>query len=46
MNNYQEHDTIIIGAGVYADKIHNMVCEPSFKITARKGEYIMWLTPG
>lgn len=28
-------------AGVYADQIHNMVCEPSFTITARKGEYML-----
>ena len=28
-------------AGVYADQIHNMICEPSFKITARKGEYML-----
>lgn len=28
-------------AGVYTDKIHNMVCEPSFNIVARKGEYML-----
>ncbi|MBQ6314468.1 MAG: NAD(P)/FAD-dependent oxidoreductase [Mogibacterium sp.] len=28
-------------AGVYTDKIHNMVCEPSFSIVARKGEYML-----
>lgn len=28
-------------AGVYADKIHDMVCEPSFNITARRGEYML-----
>ena len=32
---------VINCAGVYADKIHNMVCEPSFGITARKGEYML-----
>lgn len=32
---------IINCAGVYADKIHDMVCEPSFKITARRGEYLL-----
>lgn len=30
---------VINAAGVYADKIHNMVCKESFKITPRKGEY-------
>ncbi|MBQ3292110.1 MAG: NAD(P)/FAD-dependent oxidoreductase [Mogibacterium sp.] len=32
---------VINCAGVYADKIHNMVCEPSFSIVARKGEYML-----
>lgn len=30
---------IINAAGVYADKIHNMICEESFKITPIRGEY-------
>lgn len=30
---------IINCAGVYADKIHNMICKESYKITPRKGEY-------
>lgn len=30
---------VINSAGVYADKIHNMVCKESFKIAPRKGEY-------
>lgn len=30
---------IVNAAGVYADKIHNMVCKEEFKITPRKGEY-------
>ena len=30
---------IVNAAGIYADKIHNMVCEEDFKITPRKGEY-------
>ena len=30
---------VINSAGVYADKIHNMVCKESFKIVPRKGEY-------
>jgi len=32
---------VINCAGVYADAIHNMVCEPSFVITARRGEYML-----
>lgn len=30
---------IVNAAGVYADKIHNMICKEDFKITPRKGEY-------
>ena len=30
---------IINAAGVYADKVHNMVCEESFKIIPIRGEY-------
>ena len=29
----------INAAGVYADKIHNMICKEKFKIKPRKGEY-------
>lgn len=32
---------VINCAGVYADKIHAMVGEPTFKITARRGEYML-----
>lgn len=32
---------VVNAAGVYADRIHNMVCEPSFRIVARKGEYML-----
>ena len=32
---------VINCAGIYADKIHNMVCEPSFTINARRGEYML-----
>ena len=32
---------VINCAGVYADRIHDMVCEPSFRITARRGEYML-----
>ena len=28
-------------AGVYADRIHDMVCAPSFRIVPRKGEYLL-----
>lgn len=30
---------VINAAGVFADKIHNMICEESFKITPIRGEY-------
>jgi len=32
---------VINAAGVYSDKIHNMVSEPAFKITARRGQYFL-----
>lgn len=32
---------VINAAGVYADKIHNMICEESFKIHPRSGEYFV-----
>lgn len=32
---------IINCAGVYADEIHNMVCEKSYEIRPRKGEYLV-----
>ena len=32
---------VINCAGVYADRIHDMVCEPSFSITPRRGEYML-----
>lgn len=32
---------IINAAGLYADKIHNMVCEDKYKIMPRKGEYLL-----
>ncbi len=34
-------ECVINCAGVYADKIHSMVSEPSFRITARRGEYML-----
>lgn len=34
-------DVVVNCAGVYADEINDMVNEPSFKITARKGEYML-----
>ena len=33
---------VINAAGVYADAIHNMVCEDKINITARKGEYCLY----
>ncbi len=33
--------SIVNAAGVYADEIHNMVCENKIHITARKGEYCL-----
>ena len=36
------HSKCVINcAGVYADKIHDMACEPAFTITARRGEYML-----
>jgi glycerol-3-phosphate dehydrogenase len=32
---------LINAAGVYADKIHNMVIEPAFEIKTRRGEYYL-----
>ncbi len=39
-----EARTVINAAGVYADQIHNMVCEKEdeFLITPRKGEYMLY----
>lgn len=36
-----ETRAVINAAGVYADVLHNMVCEGKLKITPRKGEYIL-----
>ena len=33
--------TVVNAAGVYADEIHNMVCEDKLTIKPRKGEYIL-----
>lgn len=33
--------SVINAAGVYADKINNMIAKPAFKITPRKGEYYL-----
>lgn len=33
--------TVVNAAGVYADRIHNMVCGEKLSITARKGEYCL-----
>ncbi|MCR3758126.1 NAD(P)/FAD-dependent oxidoreductase [Clostridium felsineum] len=32
---------VINAAGVYADKIHNLICKESFKISPRSGEYFV-----
>ena len=39
-----ETKVVISAAGVYADEIHNMVCEEKnrMKITPRKGEYLLY----
>lgn len=34
--------TVINAAGVYADRIHNMICEDKIKIQPRKGEYCLF----
>lgn len=36
-----ETKSVINCAGVYADEIHNMVCDNKLSITPRKGEYIL-----
>lgn len=36
-----ETKVVINAAGVYSDKFHNMVCEDTIHITARKGEYCL-----
>ena len=36
-----EARTVINAAGVYADSLHNQVCEKKLHITARKGEYCL-----
>lgn len=40
-NEVIESRFVINAAGVYADNIHNLICEESFKITPRKGEYFV-----
>lgn len=37
-----ETKAVVNAAGVYADAIHNFVCEDKLKITARKGEYCLY----
>ncbi|SFD34768.1 NAD(P)/FAD-dependent oxidoreductase [Clostridium uliginosum] len=32
---------VVNAAGLYADKIHNLICKESFKITPRSGEYFV-----
>ena len=40
-NNQFEGKIVINAAGVYADTIHNMVCDNKIKITPRRGEYFL-----
>lgn len=44
ITNKEEINTkyIVNAAGVYADKIHNMVSSPSFNIIPRRGEYFLF----
>ena len=37
-----ECKAVINAAGVYADTVHNMVCDDKLSITARKGEYCLY----
>ncbi len=37
-----ETTVIVNAAGVYADKIHNILCDDKLKITATKGEYCLY----
>lgn len=37
-----EAKVVINAAGVYADKIHNMISERKMEITPRKGEYLLY----
>lgn len=39
--NMIEARCVINAAGVYADSIHNMVCDESFSIMPRRGEYVL-----
>lgn len=40
-NEIIEAKFIINAAGVYADKVHNLICNESFKITPRRGQYFV-----
>ncbi len=40
-NGVLETKAVVNAAGVYADKMHNMVSENKMKIVARKGEYLL-----
>lgn len=40
-NGVLETKVVVNAAGVYADKMHNMVSENKMKIVARKGEYLL-----
>lgn len=36
-----EAKTIVNAAGLYADDVHNLVAEPTYKITPRRGQYFI-----
>lgn len=36
-----ETRTVVNAAGVYADELHNMVCEEKIHITPRRGDYCL-----
>lgn len=36
-----ESKFIVNATGVYADKVHNLICQESFKITPRRGQYFV-----
>lgn len=41
-NGVFEADAVVNAAGVFADSIHNMVCDDKIKIITRKGEYCLY----
>ncbi len=41
VDGYVDTKMIVNAAGVYADKLHNMVAEPTYKIIPRRGQYFV-----